>query len=154
MESFLWLRWCVWPVLRLLTNGISSFNTTMIFCFFLLLPQSKVLDYAKISSWFVYIVQFGSTPSPQIPPNFRQAETSHFIDFKNIHTLYPVSVIYMYTNLQILQIKKLWREQIHWLGVGKRLIGYKKQICMCFKNSQIYVVRDWDIMFWFALFCL
>ena len=48
----------------------------------------------------------------------------------------------MYMNLQIFQIKKLWREQIPWLGGGKRLIGYKNQIYMCFKNIQIYVARD------------
>ena len=141
MESFLWLHWCVWPVLRLLTkfNVISSFNTTMIFCFVLLIPQPKVLDYAKI---FVVCVNCTVWLLPPSPFNFRQAETLHFIDFKNTRTLYPVSVIYMYMNLQIFQIKKLWREQIPWLGGGKRLIGYKNQICMCFKNIQIYVARD------------
>ena len=65
MESFLWLHWCVWPVLRLLTNGISSINTTMIFCFVLLIPQPKVLDYAKI---FVVCVNCTVWPPPPPPP--------------------------------------------------------------------------------------
>ena len=146
VEFFLRLHWSVWPVL---TNGTSSFNTTVIFCFVLLIPQPKVLDYGS-KNFLMGCVNCTvwpprSTTLPPPPPQFHAGWNFVFHWFKKYmytRTLYPVSVIYMYTNLQIIQIKKLWREQIHWLGVGKRLIEYKKQICMCLKNIQIYVARD------------
>ena len=143
MESFLWLHWCVWPVLRLLTNSISSFNTTMIFCFVLLIPQPKVLDYAKIFVVFLNFTVWLLPPPPPPPLQFQAGWNFAFHWFqKYTYIVSSFSHLHVHEFANISDKKKLWREQIPWLGGGKRLIGYKNQICMCFKNIQIYVARD------------
>ena len=90
----------------------------MIFCFVLLIPQPKVLDYAKIFVVCVNCTVWLLPPPPSF--NFRQAETLHFIDFKNTRTLYPVSVIYMYMNLQIFQMKKTLERADSLVGWGQK----------------------------------